>query len=182
MQIIQNEKNLLRKNLIQKRIEIPAHDKLIMDMKIFNSLINLEQIKKAETILTYASTSIEVDTFMLINWAISIGKTVALPVTFKEHIAFYRINNISELKSGVFGILEPDVDEKNHIIDYRSSACIVPALAFDDDGFRIGYGKGYYDKFLSNYYGVKIGICYKDFIMKIPKENHDTNVEIIVTD
>lgn len=177
-----NEKQLLRKQLIKKRTEISQEQKNQMDNRIFTSLINLENVKNAEIILTYVSTPIEVDTHELIKWATKNGKIVGVPITFKEHIAFYKIDSLSELKISSFGILEPTENEQNSIHDFTNSICVVPALAYDSDGFRIGYGKGYYDKFLQGYCGMKIGVCYKDFIMKIPTEKHDVFVDIVVTD
>lgn len=182
MQVMDNEKQLLRKQLIKKRTEIPPKQKNQMDKTIFNSLTNLVNVKNAEIILTYVSTPIEVDTLEFIKWAKENGKIVGVPITFKEHIAFYKIECLNELKISNFGILEPAENKLNIISNFSNSICVVPALAYDSDGFRIGYGKGYYDKFLSEYNGMKIGICYKNFIMKVPVEEHDAFVDIVVTD
>lgn len=182
MQLITNDKHLLRKQLIKKRKQIPLEQKNLMDELVFDALINLENVKNAEIILTYVSTAIETDTLKLIEWAISESKIVGVPITFKNHISFYKIGCLNELKITDFGILEPNHNDITLINNFDNSICIIPALAYDNNGFRLGYGKGYYDKFLSVYNGMKIGVCYKDFIMKIPVDKHDVFVDIVITD
>ena len=93
---------------------------------------------------------------------------------------FIKINSLSDLQPGAYGILEPKDGEE--ITDFTDSVCITPALSFDEKGYRLGYGGGYYDRFLADYTGVSVGICYEEFIGGIVTEEYDLPVDIVVTE
>ena len=97
---------------------------------------------------------------------------------------FYYLRSFDEdLESGAFGVLEPKIGRCEKMTDFSNSICIVPGLAFDNEGYRLGYGKGYYDRFLCNYPGVKIGICYASCVKReLPHGFYDVPVGILVTD
>ena len=97
-----------------------------------------------------------------------------------KEMRFFRIADFSELKAGAFGIPEPTGSEEPD--NFSASLCIVPALSFDENGYRMGYGGGYYDRFLRGYDGISVGICYDDFLGEIPREEHDLPVDILVTE
>lgn len=128
-------------------------------------------IGKAGAVFTYASTEIEVDTRRVIAYCLERGIPVALPVSGDTELSFFYINGVSELKKGRFGIDEPPTDRPAFADEY--TLCIVPALCADGEGRRVGYGKGYYDRFLSSFAGRSVIICYRDFKMKVPAEPHD---------
>ena len=95
-------------------------------------------------------------------------------------INFYYINSLNDLKVGLFGILEPTTQEK--VNNYENTTCIVPGICFDKNNYRIGYGKGFYDKFLSNKNIYTIGICYKEtLINKIPIDKYDISLNEIIS-
>lgn len=177
---MQLDKNQLRKQLINRRKTISENEKQLMDNAVFNKVIALEEFEKADTILTYISTDIEVETTNIINFALENNKQVAVPVTTQNSMDFYFINHLNSLVKSNFGILEP-VDLSKPVIDFSNSLCIVPALAYNNSGFRLGYGKGYYDKFLAKFNGVSVGIIYKDYIFNIPTENYDVAVDLLLT-
>ena len=95
---------------------------------------------------------------------------------------FHEISCITDLKIGMYGIPEPCEDlpvfiPKGHCV------CVIPALAFDKRGYRIGYGKGYYDRFLRDFCGTKVGLCYSEFLKDtIPTGKYDSNVDTIITE
>ena len=95
---------------------------------------------------------------------------------------FYFISSLNDLKTGKFGILEPN--ENNKIFEnFERSICIIPALAVDKDLNRLGYGGGYYDRFLKNYNGIKCVVCYKEnLIDKLPFNKFDIKVDLLVMD
>lgn len=183
MQIIKEimDKKQLRKKLLKKRIDLDPLDKIQRDSNLYNNLINTEEILSSRLIITYVSTKIEADTKRLIGWALRIGKSVGVPITHSDFMTFHLINGLDALKKSSFGILEPEYTEKSLITDFDKSVCIVPALAYNHDGYRLGYGGGYYDRFLKGYKGFKIGICYNDFICEIPVDKHDVAVDKIIT-
>ena len=132
----------------------------------------------------YAAKGKEVRTKALIESAITNGKKVLLPITNLEakRMEIGEVNDHSDLREGAFGIMEPG--KKSGQWEEKIEAAIVPGLAFDMEGHRIGYGYGYYDKFLRKIpKAVKIGIAF-DFQIadKIPNEAHDVPLDIIVTE
>ena len=107
------------------------------------------------------------------------GKKVAVPKCEGNDIVFYYINSLEDLEEGSFGILEPKINEA--VNDFDSSICIIPGVAFDNDKNRIGYGRGFYDRFLENYAGIKIGLAYKECICdKIDVSENDIKMDKVI--
>ena len=169
-------KTELRRRLMQNRRADPEKDKIILE-----NLLTLKEFRQAELILTYVSTEKEIDTHELIKHCFKNNKTVAVPRTEAYDIRFYEINNFADLEAGYFGISEPIKTCKPAQITEKVF-CVVPALACNKDGFRIGYGKGYYDKFLNEFYGKSAVLCYDDNIIELPLEAHDRAAWAVITD
>ena len=152
---------------------------------MITSLVSLDEYKNADTLLVYVSTKDEIKTEPLIENALTAGKTVAVPYCENRHgdMSFYIINSLSELKVGTFGIREPDINFNKRLEDFKNSIIIVPGMSFNRSGHRLGYGGGYYDRFLDSYSGVSAGLCYEEMLCDdIPVEEHDIAVNILVTD
>ncbi len=145
---------------------------------IKSNLFSLEIFKNAQNIFSYSSFGSEVDTFD-INQKIMNEFALFLPKVYGDDMLFHKISSFADLEIGAFDILEPiDSLPTSDIFDI----IIVPALAFSEDKFRIGYGKGYYDKFLRNKQGIKVGICFDEQISDfIPYDNFDIKMDMIVT-
>ena len=171
-QILRNKYLKIRKNINNKK-EI--------DDIIFNKVISLKEYKESNLVLTYVSLKDEVDTFKLIEYSLKIGKKVAVPKCEGDIIKFYLISNLTDLKKGKFNILEPTTNKL--VTNFENSICIVPGIAFDKNNNRIGYGRGFYDKFLQNYNGIKIGLVYSECICEeIDIEKTDIKMDKIVCD
>ena len=96
---------------------------------------------------------------------------------------FFFINSLDELQPGAFGVLEPDPSIHEKLADLSSGLCLVPAFSYDWQGYRLGYGKGYYDRFLSRFGGDIIGICYSDCVQRsLPHGRFDRPVDLLVTE
>lgn len=175
-------KENLRKYLKEKRKEI--ENKEAKSHLIFHNLKALDIWKRAKIINTYVSLKDEVDTRFIIYHALIESKRVFTPIVFKHELKFGEIYSFNDLEYGPFGILQPkEISEVN----YDSfDLIIVPGIAFDCRGYRIGYGKGYYDRFLKNIRrGKKIGLIFEELLMdKFPfePEKYDQKVDIIVTE
>lgn len=169
-------KKMLRKELIERRKMMSDSEKNIADTDIF------EQVKpfldRASSVFTYASTSIEVDTRSIIDYCLQCSIPVALPVSGDEDIMFYYIKSTEELSKGRFNIDEPP--EKFPAVADSDTLCIVPALCADGNGLRLGYGRGYYDRFLAHFIGKSVIICYKTFKREVPSEKHDIKAEFTI--
>lgn len=96
---------------------------------------------------------------------------------------FCRIDSTEELKPGRYGILEPDPKKSLDHTDWQTALCLVPGIAFDRLGYRLGYGKGYYDRFLAGKKIVAAGLCYRELVQQeLPREPHDQRVQILITE
>lgn len=162
----------IRKNIRQRKEK---------NKKIYKNVLFFLSSLKFDILLFYYSKEEEVDTTLLIKHFLSIGKKVALPRVEKDKIHFYFINCMEEVKKGTYGIWEPIGQDACQ--DFSNSICFVPAICFDKQNYRIGYGGGYYDRFLKNYTGISIGLSYQECIVdKIDVLEFDQKVDKVVTD
>ncbi len=175
----------LRERYKTFRRELPPEKKARLDQMIASRVTSLWQYKRNRLLLIYVSTAIEVDTYRIMEQAWADGKRVAVPrcVPGTRNMEFYCINSLDDLEPGTFGVLEPRPDRSRLLTDFRSGLCIVPALSYDWHGYRLGYGKGYYDRFLARFGGQMIGICYSECVQKrLPHGRFDRPVELLVTE
>ncbi|WP_312645194.1 5-formyltetrahydrofolate cyclo-ligase [Hydrogenoanaerobacterium sp.] len=178
-------KTNLRNKYKQLRRDMPPNVKLQHDESIRRRVQSLYQYKNAKTLLTFVSTEIEVDTRTLIADALRQGKQVAVPrcIDGTREMEFYLIDSLDDLAPRTFGVLEPDPGKCVLLTDFTDSVCIVPGLAFDFAGYRLGYGKGYYDRFLSGYTPTKIGIVYSSCMtQRLQHGRYDVAVNLLVTE
>lgn len=175
----------LRERYKQIRRSMSPEEKQAYDRNIAGRVVSLWQYKSCRLLLTYVSTPIEVDTIGIIRRALADGKRVAVPrcVPGTYNMEFYYIRGLHDLEKGSFGVLEPDPARCEKLTNFTDGLCLVPALCYDWKGFRLGYGKGYYDRFLNGFGGHIIGICYSGCICrKLPHGRFDRPVELLVTD
>ncbi len=175
----------LRKHYRSLREEMEPSVREQADENIANTVRNLWQYRVSRQILVYVSTSIEVDTRRIICRALEDGKRVAVPrcVPDTRQMEFYYIRSLEDLAPGSFGVLEPEPNPQNLVTDTTGSLCLIPAFSYDFTGFRLGYGKGYYDRFLANYQGHMIGICYSACVRRyLPHGRFDRPVQLLVTE
>ncbi len=182
---IAGQKKAFRTQCKSIRQNFTATQKDNYDNKIFYSVINLPLYLSCKKILLYISNAIEVDTLKIFDNAIRNGKTVLVPkcIVATRQMEFYAVNNMSDLVSGAYNILEPDTSKCRVDNNLDDTICFVPALAFDKLGYRLGFGMGYYDRFLSVFTGQKIGLCYSDCIYdELPCNQFDTKVDVLITE
>lgn len=183
---IRVHKKELRDKYKQIRRDMPADLKSNHDKQIFSRLIDMEAYKNSKLVLAYVSTEIEVDTIKFIEYALNDNKTVAVPrcVEGTRDMEFYVIKEIEDLEPGSFSVLEPVPEKCRKLDNFENAFCIVPALVYDSYGYRLGYGKGYYDRFLSahkNMFLVGIGYCCC-MVTKLIHGHFDVAVNTIVTE
>ena len=150
---------------------------------IFNKITTLNELLNAQAVFVYLSYGREVSTDNLIKFLFAKNKNILVPKCNikNETMIPVKILNFNELVLGSYGIREPitNLEYKNKI-----DVAIVPGIAFDKFGNRIGHGKGYYDKFLQDEKILKIGLCYSDCISEteLPHYSNDLPMDYIVTD
>ncbi len=182
---IREVKNSLRLSSRAFREGMDAQGKAKADQAILHRLVSLREYGEAQWIYTYVSKTIEVDTLELIRRALAAGKHVAVPrcVPGTREMEFYEIRSLEELAPGAFGVLEPVPGRSRLMEEDTGGLCVVPGLSFDSQGYRLGYGKGYYDRFLSRFHGVTVGACYNGCVRRmLPHGYFDRPVDILVTE
>lgn len=163
---------MIRNNILERDIKNEI---------IFDKVINNELVKKAKLILIYVSFNREVDTLKLIEYFLTNNYLVAVPKIENNIMNFYYIDSLDKLVKGYYDILEPVT--KDMVKDFNDAACITPGICFSKNGYRIGYGKGFYDQFFLNHNVYSIGLCYKECLLdNIPNESHDQKVSEVITD
>ncbi|MBR2405708.1 MAG: 5-formyltetrahydrofolate cyclo-ligase [Clostridia bacterium] len=182
---IRQLKTRLRAKYRAIRTEMTAEQREHCDSRIAERVRRLWQYRRARQVLTYVSTPIEVDTRRIIAQALADGKRVAVPrcIPDTRQMEFYYISSLDELSPGSFGVDEPQPLPENLVTDLSEGLCIIPAFCYDHTGYRLGYGKGYYDRFLPRFGGNLIGICYSSCVRRhLPHGRFDRPAELLVTE
>ena len=173
-------KDELRKELIKIRKNIL--DKEEKSTIIVNKIKKLKDYNNSKVIALYKPLSNEVNINDLINYSLECGKIVLLPRVVRENIVFIKVDNYTEYDKSNFGVIEP-IYKKDNIYNGNIDLVIVPGLGFDKDYKRIGYGKGYYDKFLKNKDTIKIGVCFHEqFLDNVIVNKNDVLMNLVITD
>lgn len=179
-----NKKNI-RSSIILLRNNLDRERRKKFDNIILKKIVESSDYKNADCIFIFVSYKSEVDTHKIIKIALENGKRVCVPKVISRNSGMdaVEIKDFNDLISGKFGILEP-MNTELKIDESYIDVTYIPGVAFDDDGRRLGYGGGYYDRFLGRLRGdcKKIGICY-DFqiIDKVPVEKHDILMDEVVS-
>ncbi len=181
------DKCSLRDAYRRMRADAPEESRRRADEVICRNLVNFPPFAEAPLVLTYVSCGSEVDTRALIAGLLARGRRVAVPRcdVGRHQLGFCEIVGLDELASGTHGLLEPASDAPvMNASELVGSACLVPGLVFDAQGQRVGYGGGYYDRFLAFYPGEKIGLARLAQISSnpLPHDAHDVAVDFIVTE
>lgn len=155
-----------------------------LDAKIAQKLLDSEMYKTCDDLLVYVSFGIEVDTLEIIRQALA-EKNVYCPrcVEGTNIMEFYKVSSFADLQQGSYGILEPPINSDTLNGFGKNALCVVPALSYDKKGYRLGFGKGYYDRFLSGFDGVSVGICYDNCLIdELPSDKFDICVDHLITE
>lgn len=181
---IREDKTALRRYFREIRAGIPPALRQEKSLAILRALTDLSLYRDCETVLLYAPIGSEVDLLALGERALADGKAVAFPRSHTEDctMTFHAVTDLAQLSAGAYGIREPD-EALPILHDYSEALCLIPALALDTRGFRLGYGKGYYDRFLSTFSGRSAGVCFGDCLCdRLPNHPHDRRVDLILTE
>ena len=187
MNPIKKEKDAIRRECAERRNAMPQEERALFSEKIVNVATSLVSFRHADIILLYAPIKSEIDVMPIFDIAKSKGKKVAFPKCNLEDrtMKFHFVESLDELEVCAYGIREPK--EEAPVFDPEtekgSVLCFVPGLAFDVYGYRLGYGKGYYDKFMNKFTGSTIGLAFTHQIMpSLPKGKFDKHCDIMITE
>ena len=174
------EKKSLRNLLLQKRENTSSDFLKIASRKIQKRLKKIKEFRDAQKIGAYYPIGNEVQTNEIIQELLSSGKDVFLPKTVGKEMEFRKIRDFASLEKGNFDIMEPkDSCEKDNELDIL----LVPTVGIAVDGVRLGYGHGFYDKFLAQHKTVTVSLVMeKQIVKKIPISEHDVPIDWIVSE
>ena len=174
--------NIMKEEYREKYLKIRKNitNKIEQEDIIYSKIINHKIINKYNTLLIYVSTKDEVDTLKIIKYYLNSNKKVAVPKIENNKMNFYYIDSLNDLELGYFNILEPKTT--NLVTDFTNTVSITPGICFSKNLHRLGYGRGFYDKFYSEHNEIyKIGICYKEcYLEKIPYDKYDIKLDEII--
>lgn len=178
---MKEEKRALRRRFLNLRAAMTEGERQDCDRAIAERFLALPEYAAAETLLLYASYGCEVDTYAIARAAIRDGKSVAYPLCdAASHTMRFLICPPDGLVPGYRGIPEPP-DGSHEVCLCKSAVCVLPGLAFDREGHRLGYGGGFYDRFLEEFRGVTVGLA-RFVADSLPAESHDIPCQITVTE
>lgn len=187
LKALKQEKDEMRSRFRRMRSEMDSEEKNRRDGAIVHAAENLASFRYAEYVLLYAATENEINIDALAAAALAKGKKIAFPRCNTENctMQFHFVQGLDDLTIDSYGIREPspDLPVFDPSVHTGSAVCFVPGLVFDKYGYRIGYGKGYYDRYLSAFAGSRVGVVYSDFTVdSVPRGRFDTKVNILLTE
>jgi len=174
----------MRKNMLEKRNSLSPTAINTKSAAIQQSFVQSDEFKHSRMMGSYYPFGSEVRTQKIVNIALKSNMVVALPRTIGDHIKFYRILLSTTLTAGKFGIKEPSMASNSCVSD-EIDLLLVPGIVFDTNGYRIGYGYGYYDRFIARKKNsiVSVGLAYEfQMCEKIPRSNDDQKINVLVTE
>lgn len=174
-------KKEIRQHIISRRKEMDPLAWQEATQKITEKIINHPRFLEETDIYCYANYNGEVGTEQIMEEAWKLGKHVWLPKVEGREMEFYLVESRNELKPGAYGILEPVTDHK---ADGKEGLLIMPGVAFDEEGRRIGYGGGFYDKYLEKHPNLlTVAVAFElQIYQEIPCEEHDIKPRKVVTE
>ena len=179
------QKSKIRSLIESKRRSLSGESVISQSSKIISHLKKTPEFQAAKTVHCFVAWRNEVNTHHLIKEILETGRRVIVPVTdLSSHTLLHsEIKSFDELKKGTFGILEPPEDRFRKVEISEFNLVVVPGVAFDLAGHRIGFGGGFYDGFLRNIKATKIALAYEfQIVDKIPTRAEDEKVDILVTE
>ena len=179
-------KKSIRNHILDNRSKLGKIQHKIFTEMIINQIYESSFYKDAKTIMTFISFGDEVNTHDFIKKSIKDHKRIVVPITFPKtkEVKPSEILDFDELEIGFYNILTPKEEFIRFINPEDIDLAMVPGVAFDRHGYRVGYGGGYYDRFLSKYSDIiKVGIAFDlQLIHSVPKEEFDIPVDTIITE
>ena len=181
--MLQTEKQQLRRCYREARRTLSSEEKRFIDCKISDNLLKSDLYRDAACIFCYVSTSDEIGTAAILEQALTDGKPLCVPLCGKDgSMTARKITALSELRTGHYGILEPS-DTAPEIAPENIDLILAPALSCDRKGYRLGYGGGYYDRFLSRTNAVCAALCASQRMSAtLPREVFDRRCHYIITE
>lgn len=181
-------KSALQNGYLNLCKEMPRAYRKTIDRDVFSMLRMLDWYRACKLVLVYVPFHEEIDTRPVVRNAFRDGKRVAVPVFDDKSasLVFYEISSLDQMTPAARGMRRPPSPDAKPLgeKDFLGSVCLVPGLVFDGDGYRVGYGAGYYDRFLAFYPGYKVGLVRSLQVSSnpLPREAGDIAVDALVSE
>ncbi|MGI0072579.1 MAG: 5-formyltetrahydrofolate cyclo-ligase [Nitrosotalea sp.] len=174
------EKARLRKQLLDQRESLSLDFIRIASSKIQENLRKIDYYRSAKSIGAYFAIGSEVRTQDVLQEILNAGKELSLPRVEKKDLVFKKISDFSDLEVGNFSVMQPK--ERCETVK-KLDVVLIPAIALTGEGYRLGYGFGYYDRYLHEKQSKKIALSYlKQVVKSFPHDGHDVRMDCIVTE
>lgn len=179
-------KNAIRQQILAARARLSPQERQVKSESVGRRLFDLPEFCKSRTVLFFVGFGTEVSTISMIERAVEQGKTVVAPRVCEDsdHLELRQVSNpAKELSEGAMGILEPKRACPEVPLG-RIDLIIVPAVAWDSEGYRVGYGGGFYDRLLArNENGITVGLGFEcQIVQQVPRAQHDLGVDMLITE
>ncbi len=172
------DKKEIRQTMIKRRMMLDEEEYQLNSLKIIEKFLTSSFFYNDAPLGIYVPIKKEVNTLPLIKSLLEKNISIALPKVGRDNMYFYEINCLEDLELGSFNIYEP----KSICKKIYPNVLIVPLVAFNRHKERIGYGKGYYDRYISTYHPVTIGFAFECQCCDFIKENHDQALDYIISE
>ncbi|TGA99610.1 5-formyltetrahydrofolate cyclo-ligase [Sporolactobacillus shoreae] len=179
------EKQVMRNRILHDLRTMDEHHFKKKCTRIRDRLFNEALWVQSRCVALTFSVGREVETAAIISRAWAEGKTVTVPKcnSSDKSLTFYRIKSFTQLESGYYGLTEPKPSETTPVSDNEPDLAIVPGVVYDHKGYRIGYGGGYYDRFLAHFKGKTISLLLEAQLAEsVPVETHDIPIDVLITE
>ena len=185
---IRKHKIDIRKQYLARRASLSPEARAKRDGKICANILSAATYRYADVVLLYYPVKNEVDILPVFRAAIAAGKKVAFPRCQAEDrsMTYYFVTSEADFEEGAYGLVEPKLTCEAFVPEHvqgENVICIVPAVVYDQRGYRVGYGGGYYDRFFGKYKFASMGVVYDDFILKsVPHGRFDIAVDAVISE
>ncbi|MBC8257619.1 MAG: 5-formyltetrahydrofolate cyclo-ligase [SAR324 cluster bacterium] len=175
----------IRQSVIRQRKLLSAEKKRLAEIEMLKSLSKWDLFKNAAIVHIFLAKTAEPETRQIIELGWKYGKQIGVPCILPDKLELFhsQLNSFDNLSAGSLGVLEPSAETRIELSPKIFELIIVPGLAFDRNGGRIGYGKGYYDKFLANSSAFLLALAFDFQVLdRVPAEPHDISMNGILTE
>ena len=175
-------KDQIRKKILEERLALSLERVHSLSLTIQQKIVLLPLWKKAQRVGLYSPVKNEVETRFLFTKALEEAKNVYFP-RVEQGVQYYEVNDPADLQKGAWGVLEPKHGCVTLPPNTRLDLVIIPGIGFSSQGFRLGYGRGFYDRFLTSFTGATMGLAYEfQMIPSIPIDLWDCRLQYVMTE
>lgn len=177
-------KQQIRARFRKMRDDMPKYAADELSRRICGHILGWNRYQSAERILFYYPLGNEVSLLGVMQDALAAGRRVAFPKVLGESMEFYEISDLKQLQEGSFHVMEPFVQDGAQPVRWADGLCFVPGTAFDKSGGRLGYGKGYYDRYFADKSGIVLAGCAYEcqITAHLPTETWDLKMDLLVSE